>query len=176
MRLQPFTVTGKDFKLKDFKTYIESDDDKQTVKEKLTIKVQEIAELQSTLYAQDKYGVLLIIQAMDTAGKDGIIKHVMTGLNPQSTVVHPFKQPSQEELDHTWLWKGQYLSPTRGGISIFNRSYYEEVLVVKVHKLLKAQKIPEKFLKNVWKERYEDIRNFEKHLYRNGIEVIKIFL
>jgi len=179
MKTKDFTVDGdkNKFKIKDLDTKIKTDLDKETIKLRLREHVIELASLQDKLYAQDNYGVLVIIQAMDTAGKDGIIKHVMSGLNPQATQVHPFKQPSTEELDHTWLWKAQKLAPQRGNICIFNRSYYEEVLVVKVHDLLKHQKVPTVlYTEDVWNERYDDIRNFEKHLNRNGIEVIKLFL
>ena len=115
---------------------------------------------------------------MDTAGKDGMIKHVMSGLNPQATQVYPFKQPSAEELDHTWLWKAQQLVPNRGNIGIFNRSYYEEVLVVKVHNLIKNQKIPTELVNmdKIWNQRYHDILHFEDFLHRNGIQVVKLFL
>ena len=179
MKTKDFTVDGdkNKFKIKDLDTKIKTDLDKETIKLRLREHVIELASLQDKLYAQDNYGVLVIIQAMDTAGKDGIIKHVMSGLNPQATQVHPFKQPSTEELDHTWLWKAQKLAPQRGNICIFNRSYYEEGLVVKVHDLLKHQKVPTVlYTEDVWNERYDDIRNFEKHLNRNGIEVIKLFL
>ena len=134
-------------------------------------------DLQSKLYAQDKYAVLIIFQAMDTAGKDGAIKHVMNGLNPQATNVHSFKQPSSEELDHDYLWKANKNLPERGQIGIFNRSYYEEVLVVKVHDLLKNQQIPAEFItEDIWKNRYRQIRDYERYLYENGIIVVKFFL
>jgi len=139
--------------------------------------IQRMTELQAKLYAQDKYSLLIIFQAMDAAGKDGTIKHVMSGLNPQGTQVSSFKQPSKEELDHGYLWRINKALPERGRIGIFNRSHYEEVLVVRVHDLLKYQKIPDKFNnKNIWKQRYEQINNFEEYLYENGIVVIKFFL
>jgi PPK2 family polyphosphate:nucleotide phosphotransferase len=139
--------------------------------------IERMTELQAKLYAQDKYSLLIIFQAMDAAGKDGTIKHVMSGLNPQGTQVSSFKQPSKEELDHGYLWRISKALPERGRIGIFNRSHYEEVLVVRVHNLIKYQKIPDKFSnKNIWKQRYEQINNFEEYLYENGIVVIKFFL
>ena len=139
--------------------------------------IERMTELQAKLYAQDKYSLLIIFQAMDAAGKDGTIKHVMSGLNPQGTQVSSFKQPSKEELDHGYLWRINKALPERGRIGIFNRSHYEEVLVVRVHDLIKYQKIPDKFNnKNIWKQRYEQINDFEEYLYENGILVIKFFL
>ena len=139
--------------------------------------IERMTELQAKLYAQDKYSLLIVFQAMDAAGKDGTIKHVMSGLNPQGTQVSSFKQPSKEELDHGYLWRINKALPERGRIGIFNRSHYEEVLVVRVHDLVKYQKIPDKFNnKNIWKQRYEQINNFEEYLYENGIVIIKFFL
>jgi len=140
--------------------------------------VERLAELQGKLYAQDKWGVLLVFQAMDAAGKDGTIKHVMSGVNPQGVQVYSFKSPSPEELDHDFLWRTMKCVPERGRIGIFNRSYYEEVLVVRVHpEFLGAQKLPPALLsKNIWKERFEDINAFERYLTRNGILVVKFFL
>jgi PPK2 family polyphosphate:nucleotide phosphotransferase len=139
--------------------------------------IERMTELQDKLYAQDKYSLLIIFQAMDAAGKDGTIKHVMSGLNPQGTQVSSFKQPSKEELDHTYLWRINKALPEKGRIGIFNRSHYEEVLIVRVHDLIKFQKIPDQFNnKNIWKQRYEQINNFEEYLYKNGIVVIKFFL
>ena len=139
--------------------------------------IEKLSELQAKLYAQDKYSLLLIFQAMDAAGKDGTIKHVMSGLNPQGTHVTSFKQPSVEELDHGYLWRINKALPERGRIGIFNRSHYEEVLVVRVHDLIKYQKVPDKFKnKDIWKQRYEQINSFEKYLYENGIVIIKFFL
>jgi PPK2 family polyphosphate:nucleotide phosphotransferase len=137
-----------------------------------------LAALQDILYAQDRWSLLVIFQAMDAAGKDGAIKHVMSGVNPQGCQVSSFKTPSSEELDHDFLWRCQKHLPERGRIGIFNRSYYEEVLVVRVHEaILKAQKLPAKLVtKDIWEERFKDIRNFEKYLTRNGTIVIKIFL
>ena len=137
-----------------------------------------LAELQGKLYAQDRWGVLLVFQAMDAAGKDGTIKHVLSGINPQGVQVYSFKGPSAEELDHDFLWRTMKCVPERGRIGIFNRSYYEEVLVVRVHpEFLAGQKLPPKLLsKNIWEERFEDINAFERYLTRNGILVLKFFL
>ena len=177
MRIKDFIISDKTLTLKKVDTLIKSDMEKNDIEQHLEDHIKELAFMQDMLYAQDNYGILVILQSMDTAGKDGMIKHVMTGLNPQATEVHSFKQPSSEELDHTWLWKAQKYAPERGHISIFNRSYYEEVLVVKVHELLSKQKVPRSLVTDkIWEQRYEDIRNFEKHLNRNGIEIIKLFL
>jgi PPK2 family polyphosphate:nucleotide phosphotransferase len=135
-------------------------------------------ELQDKLYAQGKWALLIILQAMDAAGKDGLIKHVMSGVNPQGCQVYPFKQPSLEELNHDYMWRSNQKLPERGHIGIFNRSYYEEVLVVRVHPdLLKNERIPEELIgKNIWRDRFEDIRNSERYLTRNGIVIRKFFL
>ena len=137
-----------------------------------------MSELQDKLYAQDRWGVLLILQAMDAAGKDGVVKHVMSGVNPQGCEVHSFKTPSVEELNHDYLWRALRQLPARGQIGIFNRSYYEEVLVVRVHpEVLKNSRIPPSLLtKDIWKDRFEDINNFDRYLTRNGIVVRKFFL
>ena len=173
---------GKDFRLKD----VDPDDtldftkeaDKPRAKETLAMGVTALAELQDKLYAQDKWGVLLIFQAMDAAGKDGAIKHVMSGINPQGCQVNSFKSPSAEDLDHDYLWRCMKNLPNRGHIGIFNRSYYEEVLVVRVHpEFLAKEKLPPKLVgKKIWEERFEDIRNFEQYLARNGVVVRKFFL
>lgn len=178
MKIEDYQFNSeKNLKIKHYPTEIESDLTKLQMVEDLTLHVKELAKLQDMLYAQDKRGVLVIIQAMDTAGKDGILRHVISGLNPQGTQVHPFKQPTEVELDHTWLWKAQMLAPEKGNIAVFNRSYYEEVLIVKLHNLVKNQKIPTDCLSDkIWDERYKDIRHFEDYLQRNGIDVIKIFL
>jgi PPK2 family polyphosphate:nucleotide phosphotransferase len=179
----PFRVTkGKNFRLKD----VDPDDtldftkeaDKTRAKEALATGIAALDELQDKLYAQDKWAVLLIFQAMDAAGKDGAIKHVMSGVNPQGCEVYSFKSPSSEDLDHDYLWRCMKCLPNRGHIGIFNRSYYEEVLVVRVHPefLEKAKLPPQLVSKNIWRERYEDIRNFEQYLARNGIIVRKFFL
>jgi PPK2 family polyphosphate:nucleotide phosphotransferase len=145
--------------------------------DKLAANIDRMAELQDMLYAQDKYSILVILQAMDTAGKDGVIKHVMKGLNPQSTTVESFKQPSAEELDHDYLWRVNKSLPERGQIGIFNRSYYEEVLVVRVHDLVKNQQLPPTVLKDdIWKNRYRQIRDYERYLSENGTVLIKLFL
>ena len=140
--------------------------------------VQMLAEMQDKLYAQDRWSLLLVFQAMDAAGKDGTIKHVMSGVNPQGCEVASFKAPSSEELDHDFLWRCTPYLPNRGHIGIFNRSYYEEVLVVRVHpELLHAQKLPPPLVtKRIWEERYEDINNFERYLARNGTVIRKFFL
>ncbi len=140
--------------------------------------LKQLAEAQELLYANDVYSVLVILQAMDAAGKDGTIKHVMSGVNPQGCQVFSFKKPSDEELDHNFLWRYMKALPERGRIGIFNRSYYEEVLVVKVHpELYERQKLPPgKRGKSFWQERYEDINDFERHLSRNGTLILKFFL
>jgi len=172
---------GKDFRLKDYKSKPHVDlgaEDKPLVKQTLQIGVNALAKMQDVLYAQDKWSLLVIFQAMDAAGKDGAIKHVMSGVNPQGCQVFSFKAPSSEDLDHDFLWRCQKHLPERGRIGIFNRSYYEEVLVVRVHEqILKSQKLPEKLVTDdIWENRFKDIRNFEKYLTRNGVIVIKIFL
>jgi PPK2 family polyphosphate:nucleotide phosphotransferase len=172
---------GDGFKLKDYETKASfnlGEEGKPLVKQTLEMGVEALAAMQDVLYAQDKWSVLLIFQAMDAAGKDGAIKHVMSGINPQGCQVSSFKAPSSEDLDHDFLWRCQKHLPERGRIGIFNRSYYEEVLVVRVHEqILKSQKLPEKlFTKDIWENRFEDIRNFEKYLHRNGTIVIKFFL
>lgn len=165
------------FQINNAKTnYTEKEYSKDELQFLLGKNIEKMAEYQSKLYAQGKYAVLIVIQAMDAAGKDGAVKHVMTGLNPQGIHVTSFKQPSSEELSHDYLWKAHKNVPERGMIGIFNRSYYEEVLVVRMHNLLKNEKIPEKFLEDIWEKRYSEIKNFEKYLYENGIIPIKIFL
>lgn len=140
--------------------------------------LDELASAQAKLYADDRWSVLLVLQAMDAAGKDGMVKHLTAGLNPQGCDVYSFKAPSAEELDHSYLWRIMRVSPARGKITIFNRSHYEEVLVVKVHpEYLKRQKLPEQAItKKIWEERYDDINNFERHLARNGTLILKFFL
>ncbi len=172
---------GESFKLKDYETKASfnlGEEGKELVKETLQIGVDALATMQDILYAQDKWSLLIIFQAMDAAGKDGAIKHVMSGVNPQGCQVSSFKAPSSEDLDHDFLWRCQKHLPERGRIGIFNRSYYEEVLVVRVHEqILKNQKLPEKLItKDIWNDRFQDIRNFEKYLNRNGTVVIKFFL
>lgn len=139
--------------------------------------INKMSKLQNKLYAYDKYSLLIIFQAMDAAGKDGTIKHVMSGLNPQGTQVVSFKQPSSEELDHDYLWRIHKYLPERGRIGIFNRSHYEEVLIVRVHDLIKNQKIPPGLInKEIWNKRYREINDFEKYLYENGTIILKFFL
>lgn len=140
--------------------------------------LEELAGAQAKLYADDRWSVLLVLQAMDAAGKDGMVKHLTQGLNPQGCDVYSFKAPSADELDHSYLWRIMRVSPARGKITIFNRSHYEEVLVVKVHpEYLKRQKLPEPVVtKKIWEERYDDINNFERHLARNGTLILKFFL
>ena len=152
--------------------------DKQEAVQKLEDDILKLEQYQDVLYAQNTYALLIILQAMDAAGKDGTIKHVMSGINPQGCQVFSFKSPSAEELDHDYLWRCFKCLPERGRIGIFNRSYYEEVLVVRVHPefLAKEQLPPEAKAKDIWKRRFEDINNFEKYLVDNGIIVLKFFL
>ena len=170
---------GKHFRLKDFEP---ADTGKMRSKEHAAAALQrgidQLQDLQGKLYAQDQWAVLLIFQAMDAAGKDSTIKHVMSGVNPQGCQVYSFKAPSEEELNHDYLWRTHQRLPERGRIGIFNRSYYEEVLVVRVHdRVLKQEKIPPSLIsKKVWKQRFEDICAFERYLSNNGILVCKFFL
>ena len=179
---QPFRVErGKGFALADFDpgdTLHLVSADKPRAQEALRKGVQYLAALQDKLYAQDRWAVLLVFQAMDAAGKDGAIKHVLSGVNPQGCQVTSFKAPSAEELDHDFLWRCSKALPERGRIGIFNRSYYEDVLVVRVHEaLLASQKLPPRLVgKKIWKQRFEDIRSFERYLARNGVLIIKFFL
>jgi len=179
---KPFRVTrGAAFHLKDIDpgdTLHFDSEDKPRAKEALTLGNNVLAELQDMLYAQDRWAVLLIFQAMDAAGKDGTIKHVMSGVNPQGCQVFSFKAPSSEDLDHDFLWRCMKYVPERGRIGIFNRSYYEETLVVRVHSdFLNNQKLPPELItKDVWKERFQDIRSYERYLSRNGVIIRKFFL
>src|SRR5260370_8122786 len=180
---RPFRINkGKDSRLKDVDPNdtldFTKEADKPRAKEALAMGVTALAELQDKLYAQDKWAVLLIFQAMDAAGKDGAIKHVLSGVNPQGCQVYSFKSPSSDDLDHDYLWRCMKCLPNRGQIGIFNRSYYEEVLVVRVHpEFLAKQKLPTKLVgKKIWEERFEDIRNFEQYLARNEVVVRKFFL
>jgi PPK2 family polyphosphate:nucleotide phosphotransferase len=179
----PFRVTkGESFRLKDVDPSDTLDFTKEAhkplAKEALAMGVAALADLQDKLYARDRWAVLLIFQAMDAAGKDGAIKHVMSGVNPQGCQVYSFKSPSSEDLDHDYLWRCMKCLPNRGHIGIFNRSYYEEVLVVRIHpEFLVKQKLPPELVdKNIWEQRFEDIRNFEQYLTRNGVIVRKFFL
>lgn len=179
--IERYRVTdGSKFKLKDF----DPDDtanvgfDKQDGKEILEVGVKKLARLQERLYAEGKWAILMVLQGIDTAGKDGVIKHVLSGVNPQGCSVHSFKQPSHLELAHDFLWRCTAALPMRGRIGIFNRSYYEETIVVRVHpELLEKQNIPEKLVtKDIWKERYQDINDWERHLVRSGTVPLKFFL
>ena len=177
---KPFRVTdGKGFRLKSVDPGetlgLES---KKHAEKLLTEGIARMVDQQEKLYAQDRWAVLLVFQAMDAAGKDGAIKHVMSGVNPQGCQVHSFKAPSAEELDHDYLWRASTRLPERGRIGIFNRSYYEEVLVVRVHPpILASQKLPPALVtKDIWKHRYEDINAFEHYLSRNGVAIRKFFL
>ena len=171
--------SGKHFRLKDFDPadtgHLHSKEHAQEALQQGTARME---ELQDKLYAQDCWSLLLILQAMDAAGKDGIIKHVMSGVNPQGCQVFSFKAPSDLELQHDFLWRTTRDLPERGHIGIFNRSYYEEVLVVRVHpEILNSQKTPPALVrKNIWEERFEDIRCFERHMARNGTVIRKFFL
>jgi PPK2 family polyphosphate:nucleotide phosphotransferase len=153
-------------------------DDKDRAKEALALGIQALATLQDMLYAQDQWAVLLIFQAMDAAGKDGAIKHVMSGVNPQGCQVFSFKKPSPEELDHDYLWRCMRCLPERGRIGIFNRSYYEETTAVRIHpEFLKGQKLPTKLVSDkIWDRRFKDIRNLERYLAHNGVIVRKFYL
>jgi PPK2 family polyphosphate:nucleotide phosphotransferase len=175
---------GKKFKLKDHDPSWAGDKDvakaerRDFAEKTLSEDVASLAAAQDVLYASDSWSILVVLQAMDAAGKDGIIKHVMSGVNPQGCQIYSFKQPSSEELDHNFLWRCMVHLPERGRIGIFNRSYYEEVLVVKVHpEFLANQRIPDaKVDKDFWRDRYEDINTFEQHLSRNGTKIVKFFL
>jgi PPK2 family polyphosphate:nucleotide phosphotransferase len=178
---KPYRVEGGKFRLRDFDpgdTMHFDSEDKPRAKEALQIGVEGLAALQDMLYAQDKWAVLLIFQAMDAAGKDGAIKHVMSGVNPQGCQIYSFKAPGSEDLDHDFLWRCMKCLPERGRIGIFNRSYYEETLVVRVHpQILQKQKLPPRLVsKHIWNERFKDIRAFERYLSRNGVLVRKFFL
>ena len=152
-------------------------ENKESAQGKLAENIVELAEYQNILYAQNKFAVLIIFQAMDAAGKDSTIKHVMSGINPQGCQVYSFKTPSQEELDHDYLWRAHKCMPERGRIGIFNRSYYEETLIVRIHpELLLKQNLPQLDLKQIWKQRFQEINNFEQYLTNNGVVIIKFFL
>ncbi len=168
---------------KSFKLRKRSTSDTEGIKDKVEAKtrlekgIKRLCELQEVLYADNRYGILLIFQALDAAGKDGTIKHVMSGVNPQGCQVHSFKAPSHEELDHDYLWRAMWRMPEKGRIGIFNRSYYEEVVVVRVHpELLQAQKLPPSGLDDIWEHRFQDINAMERYLERNGIIPIKFYL
>lgn len=175
-------MPGKKHSVSDFDSSSTDEITKQEAKEQLTKDVEKLAELQSMLYAQDRYSILVIFQAMDAAGKDGTIKHVMSGINPQGCQVYSFKQPSAEELDHDYLWRINRSLPERGRIGIFNRSHYEDVLIAKVHpEIVLSAKLPD--IKTVddikadfWKRRYRQINDFERYLTENGTVILKFFL
>src|SRR5262249_40011406 len=178
---KPFCVTDDSFRLKDIDpgdTLDFTSEDKPRAKEALAMGVSLLAELQDMLYAQDRWAVLLIFQAMDAAGKDSAVKHVMSGVNPQGCQVFSFKAPSEEDLDHDYMWSCVRRLPERGRIGIFNRSYYEETLIVRVHReFLERQKLPPELVtKDIWQERFQDIRYFERYLTRNGVVIRKFFL
>jgi len=177
---EPFCITkGEKFRLKDWDpadtTGVKN---KQQAQNILDAREGVLSHLQEKLYAQDRWALLVILQAMDAAGKDGVIKHVMSGVNPQGCDVYAFKAPSSEELNHDFLWRTQKCVPGRGKIGIFNRSYYEEVLVVRVHPpFLRAEKLPDQLItKHIWDERYEDINAYERYLTHNGVVIRKFFL
>lgn len=183
LRVEP----GTRIRLKDFDTGWAQNDElkalgkdviKRRAREILAENLAALTKMQTLLYADDRYALLIVLQALDAAGKDGTIRHVMSGVNPQGCQVFSFKKPSMEELDHNFLWRYMKCLPERGRIGIFNRSYYEDVLVVRVHpEFLKEQKLPPgKRGKGFWKARYEDINNFERHLVRNGTVILKFFL
>jgi PPK2 family polyphosphate:nucleotide phosphotransferase len=172
-----FDGSGK-FHLKAYKTDEKGDLDKEKAEEILDANKKRLKDFQERLYAQNSWSLLLIFQGMDAAGKDSTIKHIFEGVNPQGCEVHSFKQPSSQELEHDFMWRCVIALPERGHIGIFNRSYYEECLVTRVHpELLKQEKIPSKLItKNIWRERFEDISAIERYLARNGIVILKFFL
>jgi len=179
---EPFRITDGDrFRLKDVDpgdTLDLTSEDRPRAKEALATGVEALAKLQDMLYAQDNWAVLLVFQAMDAAGKDGAIKHVMSGVNPQGCQIYSFKAPTSEDLDHDYLWRCMKCLPERGRIGIFNRSYYEETLVVRVHpEFLQKQKLPPEVIgKDIWDKRFRDIRDYERYLTQNGIVIRKFFL
>ncbi len=179
MKIEKYAVTGREkVKIGDFATRDGDDLDKKEVTEKLMpANIGKMAALQEKLYAENEHAVLVVLQAMDAAGKDGTIKHVMTGLNPQGTQVVSFKVPSSEENDHDYLWRIVKALPRRGEIGIFNRSHYEDVIVSRVHDLISASQIPDELITpDIWERRYRQIRDFERYLGENGVTVVKIFL
>ncbi len=177
---EPFCITkGEKFRLKDRDPAATTGvKNKQHAQNILDAREGVLSRLQEKLYAQDRWALLVVLQALDAAGKDGVIKHVMSGVNPQGCDVHAFKSPSNEELNHDYLWRTQKCIPERGKIGIFNRSYYEEVLVVRVHPtLLRAERLPDELItKHIWDQRYENINAYEEYLTRNGVMIRKFFL
>lgn len=179
MDISKYRVTdGTNFRLADHPTRDRGPyKDKDEAKDDQDANIEIIKTEQDKMYAQDHWSVIVLVQAMDAAGKDGLIKHVLSGINPQGTQVFSFKVPSTEEQDHDFLWRVNKRLPERGRIGVFNRSYYEEVLVVKVHNLVASSQLPEEFItEDIWQKRYEDIRNYEQYLANNGFVLIKIFL
>jgi PPK2 family polyphosphate:nucleotide phosphotransferase len=179
INIKDFRFDGNNkFRIKDFETKQEGNfKDRAEAEERRDDHIMDLQGLQDKLYAEGKEGVLIIFQAMDAAGKDGAVKYVMSGVNPAGVIVHNFKVPSAEELAHDYLWRAMKAAPQRGMITIFNRSYYEDVLVVKVHDLHKKVGLPDRVLtKDIFEDRYEQIKNYEKHLHDNGFRIIKIFL
>lgn len=177
--VDPFRVDGsKEFHLKSHKPGEKGDLDKESAHRIIDANRGKLRDLQEKLYAHDRWSVLLIFQGMDASGKDSAVEHVMSGINPQGCQVYSFKQPSTKELDHDFMWRTSKCAPERGRIGIFNRSYYEELLVVRVHpEILAKQRIPAELVtKNIWRERFEDIAAFEKYLARNGTLILKFFL
>jgi PPK2 family polyphosphate:nucleotide phosphotransferase len=179
MKYTQFRVRRKKgFSLLDHSTrYDEEFISQEKATEKLKLNVRKLSKIHDKIWAEDKHAVLVIFQSMDAAGKDGAIRHVMSGFKPQGTKVYNFDKPTYAEYDHDYLWRTSLQLPRRGHIGIFNRSYYEEVLVARVHDLLKMQRIPEYLIdENIWHKRYRQMRNYERHLYENGMIIIKIFL
>jgi PPK2 family polyphosphate:nucleotide phosphotransferase len=179
VKLKPFLAAGSRFRLKDHDPRDTNGvRNKEDAQRQLAESVGRLRTLQERLYAQDTWALLVVLQALDAAGKDSTIEHVMSGVNPQGCEVHSFKAPSEEELDHDFLWRTSRWMPRRGHIGIFNRSYYEEVLVVRVHpEFLQREKLPRELVtKRMWEDRFEDINTHERYLTRNGIAVRKIFL
>jgi PPK2 family polyphosphate:nucleotide phosphotransferase len=177
--VSPFRVNGPlDVRLKQYSTRDKGGLDREKAQKILDANRERLNELQERLYAEDRWSVLVIFQGMDASGKDSAIEHVMHGINPQGCDVHSFKAPTSKELDHDYLWRCMVALPERGRIGIFNRSYYEELVVVRVHpEILQKQRIPSKLVtKNIWRERFEDISSFERYLSRNGTLVLKFFL
>jgi PPK2 family polyphosphate:nucleotide phosphotransferase len=178
MNIKKFCISeGNKFSSKEYDTTETYGLQKKDAEKTLNKNAEKLFELQDKLYAENKHSLLIVLQAMDAAGKDSLIKHVMSGLNPQGTRVKAFKRPSEEEINHDYLWRVHKELPERGHIGIFNRSYYEEVLVVRVNNLIKEQKIPEDLIgDNIWEKRYREINHFEKYLHENGVVIIKFFL
>jgi PPK2 family polyphosphate:nucleotide phosphotransferase len=176
--LNPIVPPGKKIDLQDYDPGATGQfENKESAQIKLAAGITQLAEYQSILYAQDKFSILIIFQAMDAAGKDSTIKHVMSGINPQGCQVYSFQAPSAEELDHDYLWRIRQCLPERGRIGIFNRSYYEETLIVRVHpELLAKQRLPHVDLHQIWHQRFQEINDFERYLANNGTVIIKFFL